>query len=220
MHRLSGFVHQDDLFNGSLTVLEHITFVVLTIDHQHHSINKKIENHFFILFKANLRLDRRINRTQKDRLVHEILAQLGLMGCTDTRIGPSDTEKTLSGGEKKRVSFASELLTKPPLLFCDEPTTGLGAYHVSDNLEIIIINSIEMCADAYGAQQLVRILQTLARQGTTILCTIHQPSSQVFAMFHQVLFLAEGRTAFMGAPDEAVHFFAKFVFLSLKKLKQ
>lgn len=57
----------------------------------------------------------------------------------------------------------------------------------------------------------MRILQTLAKQGTTILCTIHQPSSQVFAMFHQVLFLAEGRTAFMGRPDEAVAFFAEYV---------
>lgn len=70
----------------------------------------------------------------------------------------------------------------------------------------------ECFSDAYGAQQLVRILQTLAKQGTTILCTIHQPSSQVFAMFHQVLFLAEGRTAFMGRPGEAVAFFAEYVF--------
>lgn len=65
--------------------------------------------------------------------------------------------------------------------------------------------------DAYGAQQLVKILQTLAQQGTTIMCTIHQPSSQVFAMFHQVLFLADGRTAFMGTPNAAVDFFAEYV---------
>lgn len=44
----------------------------------------------------------------------------------NTRIGDTDKGKALSGGEKKRLSFASELLTNPVLLFCDEPTTGLG----------------------------------------------------------------------------------------------
>lgn len=58
--------------------------------------------------------------------MQEILGRLGLMACIDTRIGHSHKGKALSGGEKKRLSFASELLTKPPLLFCDEPTTGLG----------------------------------------------------------------------------------------------
>lgn len=67
-----------------------------------------------------------------------------------------------------------------------------------------------MCSsDAYSAQQLVRILLALAKQGTTIMCTIHQPSSQLFAMFHQVLLLVDGRMAFMGSPVEAVSFFSK-----------
>lgn len=102
MHRLSGFVHQDDLFNGSLTVLEHITFM------------------------ANLRLDRRIKKMQRMQLVEEILVKLGLIACLHTRIGHTHRGKGLSGGEQKRLSFACELLTKPPLLYCDEPTTGLG----------------------------------------------------------------------------------------------
>lgn len=65
-----------------------------------------------------------------------------------------------------------------------------------------------MNADSYSAQQLVGTLLALARQGTTIMCTIHQPSSQLFAMFHQVLLLAEGRVAFMGTPRHALDFFA------------
>lgn len=123
MHRLSGFVHQDDLFNGALTVLEHITFMVCgvidTLQQLFHATN--------FLFKANLRLDRRLSKSEKCKLVEELLGKLGLMTCIHTRIGHSHKGKTLSGGEKKRLSFASELITKPPLLFCDEPTTGLGA---------------------------------------------------------------------------------------------
>lgn len=65
--------------------------------------------------------------------------------------------------------------------------------------------------DAYGAQQLVKILLRLTKQGTTILCTIHQPSSQIFAMFHKVLLLADGRIGFIGSPHEAVTFFSQYV---------
>ncbi|XP_031636507.1 protein scarlet [Contarinia nasturtii] len=163
MHRSSGFVHQDDLFDGTLTVLEHMTFI------------------------ANLKLDKRISRKEKSNLVNSTLAKVGLLQCINTRIGDTDKGKALSGGEKKRLSFASELLTNPTLLFCDEPTTGL---------------------DAYSAQQVTSILLRLAKQGTTIMCTIHQPSSQIFAMFHKVLLLADGRISYIGTPDEAVSFFS------------
>ncbi|XP_055300850.1 protein scarlet [Sitodiplosis mosellana] len=163
MHRLSGFVHQEDIFDGTLTVLEHMTFI------------------------ANLKLDKRISRQKKSSLVNSTLGRVGLLHCVNTRIGDTDKGKALSGGEKKRLSFAAELLTNPVLLFCDEPTTGL---------------------DAYSAQQLVSILVRLTKQGTTIMCTIHQPSSQIFSMFHKLLLLADGRVSFIGTPDGAISFFS------------
>lgn len=163
IHRLSGFVHQDDLFVGTLTVLEHITFM------------------------ANLKLDRRTSQSNKNKLIKDLLERAGLSKVANTRIGCDGDGKVLSGGEKKRLAFATELLTQPCVLFCDEPTTGL---------------------DSYSAQQLVSTLLSLAKRGTSIICTIHQPSSQMFAMFHQVLLLAEGRVAFMGTPDKALEFFS------------
>lgn len=163
IHRLSGFVHQDDLFVGTLTVLEHITFM------------------------ANLKLDRRTSQNHKNKLIKDLLERAGLSNVANTRIGCDGDGKVLSGGEKKRLAFATELLTQPCVLFCDEPTTGL---------------------DSYSAQQLVSTLLSLAKRGTSIICTIHQPSSQMFAMFHQVLLLAEGRVAFMGTPDKALEFFS------------
>lgn len=67
-----------------------------------------------------------MSRQEKSSLVSSTLAKVGLLQCSNTRIGDTNKSKTLSGGEKKRLSFAAELLTNPVLLFCDEPTTGLG----------------------------------------------------------------------------------------------
>ncbi|XP_058444348.1 protein scarlet [Malaya genurostris] len=162
MYRLSGFVHQDDLFMGSLTVGEHLYFM------------------------AKLKLERGSNRQNISRLIQELLERTGLAKCIDTRIGEVGEGKMLSGGEKKRLAFATELLTKPTILFCDEPTTGL---------------------DSYSAQNLVSTLQLLAKRGTAIICTIHQPSSQLFSMFDQVMLLADGRVAYAGKPNDALVFF-------------
>ena len=62
-------------------------------------------------------------------------------------------------------------------MFCDEPTTGL---------------------DSFMAQNVVTVLKEMSSQGRTIVCTIHQPSSEVFAMFDQILLMADGRVAFIG----------------------
>ena len=165
MRCLSGFVHQDDIFFGSLTVMEHLRCM------------------------AHLKLDRRTKKHEADFIIRDVLERTGLMKCAKTRIGEEGEGKMLSGGEKKRLAFATELLTSPAILFCDEPTTGL---------------------DSYNAQQLVRTLQELAeKRNTAILCTIHQPSSELFAMFDQVLLLAEGRVAFFGDPEDAIDFFGE-----------
>lgn len=64
-------------------------------------------------------------------------------------------------------------------------------------------------SDAYSAQQLIKIMLCLTKKGTTIMCTIHQPSSQIFDMFHSVLLLTEGRICFNGRPSEAISFFSR-----------
>ncbi|KAK8401171.1 hypothetical protein O3P69_002735 [Scylla paramamosain] len=161
MNALSGYVHQDDLFVASLTVLEHLTFM------------------------ARLRMDVRTSPGERRSRVQELVKELGLSKVQHSRIGCPGSEKSLSGGERKRLAFASEILTDPPLLFCDEPTTGL---------------------DSFNARKLVRMMKDMAARGKTILCTIHQPSTDVFLMFDKLLLLAEGRLAYMGSSNGALEF--------------
>uniref|UniRef100_A0A1I8NMU7 ABC transporter domain-containing protein n=1 Tax=Stomoxys calcitrans TaxID=35570 RepID=A0A1I8NMU7_STOCA len=137
---------------------------------------------------AHLRLDRRVGKLERKMIIQDLLERTGLMAAANSRIGSGDDKKVLSGGERKRLAFAVELLNDPVILFCDEPTTGM---------------------DSYSAQQLVQTLYELAKKGTTILCTIHQPSSQLFDMFNNVLLLADGRVAFTGSPQNALEFFAE-----------
>ncbi|KAG5327518.1 WHITE protein, partial [Pseudoatta argentina] len=156
------YVQQDDLFVGTLTVTEHL------------------------MFQAAVRMDRQIPRNQRIKRVNEVINELALSKCRNTVIGIPGRKKGLSGGEMKRLSFASEVLTDPPLMLCDEPTSGL---------------------DSFMAHQVVSILKALAARGKTIIVTLHQPSSELFALFDKILLMAEGRVAFMGTAAQACTFF-------------
>ena len=115
------------------------------------------------------------------------MQQVGLKKCENVLIG-GEKLKGISGGEKKRLSFASEFLTNPAILFCDEPTSGL---------------------DSFMALSIMELMQSLARMGKTIICTIHQPSSQVFNKFDKLLLMAEGQTAYLGDAKDCKGFFAR-----------
>lgn len=167
---VSAYIQQDDLFIGSLTVKEHLTF------------------------QALVRMDKDIPYKERMKRVETVANELGLTKCLNTLAGSSNsmnTIKGISGGEMKRLSFAAEILTDPPLMFCDEPTSGL---------------------DSFMAQNVVENLRDMAAKGKTIIATIHQPSSQVFALFDRVLLMAEGRVAFLGKTDEAQTFFSGLNF--------
>jgi len=159
---VSGYVQQDDLFIPSLTVREHL------------------------IFQARVRMDSDIPMEQRMVRVEEVIQELGLGKSADTLIG-AERMKGISGGERKRLSFASEFLTNPALLFCDEPTSGL---------------------DSFMAQSVMELLSNLAKKGKTIICTIHQPSSQLFSNFDQLLLMAEGQTAYLGEASKAKAFFS------------
>lgn len=94
-----GYVVQDDICSGTLTVRENI------------------------LFSANLRLPHSITPERRLARVEEVIEQLGLTECSNTRMGTEFT-RGVSGGERKRTCIAMELVPSPKILFLDEPTTG------------------------------------------------------------------------------------------------
>ncbi|XP_018021065.1 protein white [Hyalella azteca] len=141
-----------------------------------------------LIFQAMLRMDRDITLEQRVMRVEEVIMELGLTKCAFTKIGVPGRIKGISGGEMKRLAFACEVLTNPPLMFCDEPTSGL---------------------DSFMAQAVVGVMKMMAERGKTIIATIHQPSSEVYAMFDRVLLMAEGRVAFLGDADAAYLFFSR-----------
>ncbi|XP_034951869.1 ATP-binding cassette sub-family G member 1 [Chelonus insularis] len=130
---------------------------------------------------ANLKLGSCLSKKAKEMLVDDILETLDLTKAKDTRCNK------LSGGQKKRLSIALELIDNPPVMFLDEPTTGL---------------------DSSSTLQCVAMLHSLAKDGRTIVCTIHQPSAAIYEMFDHVYLLADGRCVYQGAPMNTISFFS------------
>ncbi|GAA5875055.1 hypothetical protein JCM3774_003416 [Rhodotorula dairenensis] len=140
-----------------------------------------------IRYAARLRLKDR-NKRQCDERAEEVLLLLGLSTCADTLVG-GPLVKGISGGEKRRLSLAVQLLSDPAVLYADEPTSGL---------------------DAFTAQNVMQTLRDLASDGRTIVVSIHQPRSDIWQMFDNALLLVKGgRTAYSGPADQIIPFFAK-----------
>lgn len=159
-----GFVDQEDCLLPTLTVYE------------------------TVLTSALLRLPKNMSLLGKKMRVLETLNELGIMHIRDKLIG-SETNRGISGGEKRRVSIACELVTSPSILFLDEPTSGL---------------------DSFSAFNVVESLVHLARNyNRTVVFTIHQPRSNIVQLFDNLLILCQGRLVYSGAYLECQQFFSE-----------
>lgn len=151
--KVTGFVDQEDTLMRTLTVYE------------------------TVLYSALLRLPRDMSFEAKKFRTLETMNELGILGIKDSRIGDTGT-RSISGGEKRRVSIACELVTSPSILFLDEPTSGL---------------------DAFNAFNVVESLVSLAKNyNRTVIFTIHQPRSNIVALFDQLVLLAAGKMVYSG----------------------
>ncbi|KAG0325998.1 hypothetical protein BGZ99_010292 [Dissophora globulifera] len=129
-------------------------------------------------FSANLRQPAHISEAEKNAYVEEIIGILEMEGIADAEIGTTESGLGISVEERKRLTIGVELVAKPKLLFLDEPTSGL---------------------DAQASYNIMRFMRKLTNQGQAILCTIHQPSSQLFEFFDDLLLLAKGgKTVYFG----------------------
>ncbi|WVQ96652.1 hypothetical protein IAU59_003758 [Kwoniella sp. CBS 9459] len=134
-----------------------------------------------LLFAAHLRLPESIPSAVKEQRAHTVLSQLHLDHIASTRIGSAE-HRGISGGEARRVSIGIELVASPDVLVLDEPTSGL---------------------DSVSAARLVRLLKSLAETGTTVIASIHQPSSALYHAFDQVMLLSQGRQLYFGPGGNA-----------------
>jgi ABC-type multidrug transport system ATPase subunit len=160
-----GFVPQDDILIDSMTVRE-------TFD-----------------FSASLTLD--LKAEERAQVVQDMIEELALTGCSESLVGGTII-RGISGGEKKRVSIGVELIFNPPILFLDEPTTGL---------------------DSFNALSIIQLLSKVAKEkNITVVATIHQPSSRIFMNFDRLLLLSFGNTIFMGNAGLAVEHFKELGF--------
>ena len=186
-----GFVDQEDTLMSTLTVYE------------------------TVLYSALLRLPREMSYEAKKFRTLETMNELGILGIKDMRIGDSGKasftplvvrclglmgfspgRRSISGGEKRRVSIACELVTSPSILFLDEPTSGMSSC-MSWYIHFFLMRGSGL--DAFNAFNVVDSLVSLARDyNRTVIFTIHQPRSNIVALFDQLVVLAEGKMVYSG----------------------
>ncbi|XP_022986230.1 ABC transporter G family member 15-like [Cucurbita maxima] len=143
-----------------------------------------------VSYSAQLRLPSSMTKDELNNIVEATILEMGLQDCADRLIGNWHL-RGISGGEKKRLSVAVEILTRPRLLFLDEPTSGL---------------------DSASAFFVIQTLRNVARDGRTVVSSIHQPSSEVFALFDDLFLLSGGEAVYFGEAKMAVQFFAEANF--------
>ncbi|KAF9607930.1 hypothetical protein IFM89_003744 [Coptis chinensis] len=140
-----------------------------------------------VYYSALLQLPDSMSRSEKRERADTAIKEMGLQDAMNTRIGGWEN-KGLSGGQKRRVSICIEILTRPKLLFLDEPTSGLdsaASYHI-----------------------MKRIVGLAKQDGRTVVASIHQPSSEVFELFHNLCLLSYGKTVYFGPASAAEEFFS------------
>ncbi|MBL4704183.1 MAG: ATP-binding cassette domain-containing protein, partial [Flavobacteriales bacterium] len=158
-----GFVPQDDLLFEELTVSQNLYY------------NAKL------CFKE-------LGEKELVQLVLKVLANLGLQHIKDLRVG-NTMNKTISGGQRKRLNIGLELLREPSIMFLDEPTSGLSSK---------------------DSENILDLLRELAFRGKLIFVVIHQPSSDIFKMFDKIVLLdTGGYQVYYGNPIDAVSYFKR-----------
>ncbi len=156
-----GHIPQDDLLMENLTVFENLYFSAK------------------LCFK---------DKSKKEivELVQDTLAKIGLTEIQDLKVG-SVLEKMISGGQRKRVNIALELLREPAILFVDEPTSGLSSR---------------------DSENIMDLLKELSLSGKLIFVVIHQPASDIFKLFDQLLIMdTGGYPIYYGNPIDSLIYF-------------
>ncbi|KAI4299112.1 hypothetical protein L6164_032602 [Bauhinia variegata] len=142
-----------------------------------------------VYYSAQLQFPDSMSKAEKKERAEITIKEMGLQDAINTRIG-GWASKGLSGGQKRRLGICIEILTRPRLLFLDEPTSGLDS------------------AASYYVMSRIASLNLRDGIKRTIVASIHQPSSEVFQLFHNLCLLSSGETVYFGPASDANEFFA------------
>ncbi|THG93869.1 hypothetical protein EW026_g7481 [Hermanssonia centrifuga] len=138
-------------------------------------------------FAAIIKLPSTISRKRKLARAEEVLRMLGLKECADGMVG-GELLKGISGGEKRRLSLACEMINDPAVLIVDEPTSGL---------------------DSKTARNVMEALRDIARSGRTVIASLHQPRSDIYNMADNFMILAkQGNVVYQGPRQQLLTHFA------------
>lgn len=160
-----GYVAQDDLLIDELTVFQNL------------------------YYNAKLCFDKKSDK-EITQLVENMLSVLGLCETRDLKVG-NPLAKTISGGQRKRLNIALELIREPAILFVDEPTSGLSSR---------------------DSENIMDLLKELTLKGKLIFVVIHQPSSDIFKMFDKLFILdTGGYPVYYGNPVDSLVYFKQMV---------
>ncbi|XP_016446870.2 ABC transporter G family member 1 isoform X1 [Nicotiana tabacum] len=173
----------DILINGHKQKLSYGTSAYLTQDE---TLLATLTVKEAVYYSAQLQLPDSMTKSEKIQIAEQTIKEMGLQDAMNTRIGGWGN-KGISGGEKRRLSICMEILTRPKLLFLDEPTSGLDS-----------------AASYYVMSGISR-----QKEGRTIIASIHQPSAEVFNLFHSLCLLSSGRIVYFGPASAAIQFFAR-----------
>lgn len=159
-----GYIPQDDLLMEDLTVYQNLYFAA--------------------------RLSGVAEKADAHKIVQSVLSILGLSETRDLKVGNA-LDKTISGGQRKRLNIGLELLREPEILFVDEPTSGLSSR---------------------DSENIMDLLKELSLRGKMIFVVIHQPSSDIFKMFDSLIILDSGGfQIYYGNPVEAITYFREII---------
>ncbi|KAG8343829.1 putative ABC transporter ABC 2 type transporter [Trypanosoma vivax] len=142
-------------------------------------------------FRFALRVRRNTGRIESKQRVDDMLEELGLLHCRKTLVGRPGGTAGLSGGERKRCSMGVELICDPRVLLLDEPTSGLD--HVTSG-------------------KVVQLLNSIAREGRTVIYTIHQPGAGMLEYFDDLMLLTGGHCVYHDTMQNVVPYFESIGF--------
>ncbi len=153
--------------------------------HQEECLVEELSVYENLYYSAKLSIGN-ASDSQIVKLVNDKLFEFDLTDCKDNRVGTPDNRQ-LSGGQRKRLAIAMEIIRKPKVLFVDEPTSGLSS---ADSLLVM------------------KILKNIALSGTLVIVNIHQPSSDIYKLFNSIIIIDRGGIpVFYGDPAGAIlHF--------------